>query len=65
MNDIYQDYVEKICTCCKNKTKDCCHIAKTEYGAKCVYYEKEKWEKKKEPKLQVTAKKYRSIMKLV
>lgn len=40
---IYECFVRKICSNCKNRTKDQCHIVRKIDGTlSCIYYEKEK-----------------------
>ena len=40
---IYQTYVRTICSYCKNRYLDLCHIKKDiEGNLKCTYYEKDK-----------------------
>ena len=48
---IYESFVNKICSNCKNRSKDQCHIVRKIDGTlSCVYYEKQKEEEAyKEP----------------
>lgn len=40
---IYESFVNTICSNCKNRSKDQCHIVRKIDGTlSCIYYEKEK-----------------------
>ena len=64
MKNIYESYVENLCSNCRNKNKNLCNIRRTIKGTlKCVYYEKENNLEGYKEQTKVMAKKQKPIMK--